>query len=137
MTAGSSGPRELLKLAVQHPDQLDVDLRRAAGQACSAIPPTCRSARSSELSGEWSAHDDAWMRRLSDAAPDDSVRSVINELAVEPIQVDEAALDRYAREQLGRARERVLTLQIDELRSKMQRLESEDPGRTLRCSQSS
>ena len=71
--------------------------------------------------------DGGWMQRLSDAAPDDSVRSVINELAVEPIHVDESTLDRYAREQLGRARERVLTLQIDELRSKMQRLESEDP----------
>jgi DNA primase len=69
-----------------------------------------------------------WMQQLADAAPDDSVRSVINELAVEPIQVEEQALDRYAREQLGRARERVLTLQIDELRSKMQRLESEDPA---------
>jgi DNA primase len=72
--------------------------------------------------------DAMWMQRLSDAAPDDSVRSVINELAVEPIQVEEATLDRYAREQLGRARARVLTLQIDELRSKMQRLESEDPA---------
>ena len=48
--------------------------------------------------------DDTWMQRLSDAAPDDSVRSIINELAVEPIQVEEPALDRYAREQLGRAR---------------------------------
>ena len=59
---------------------------------------------------------------------DDTVRSILNELAVEPIQVEEAALDRYATEQLGRARERVLTLKIDQLRSRMQRLESEDPG---------
>jgi DNA primase len=67
------------------------------------------------------------MHRLTEAAPDDSVRSILNELAVEPIQVAESALDRYAREQLGRARERVLSLKIDELRSRMQRLESEDP----------
>jgi DNA primase len=71
--------------------------------------------------------DDAWMHRLMDAAPDDSVRSILNELAVDPIQVADSALDRYAREQLGRARERVLSLRIDELRSRMQRLESEDP----------
>ena len=68
------------------------------------------------------------MQRLSSAAPDDTVRSIVNELAVEPIQVAEGSLDRYAREQLGRARERVLTKQIEELRSRMQRLESEDPA---------
>lgn len=119
------GPRELLKLAVQHPDQLDATFDELPANMFSH--PAYVQVRTiiGAIGGVASA-DGAWMQRLSDAAPDDSVRSVINELAVEPIQVDESALDRYAREQLGRARERVLTLQIDELRSKMQRLESED-----------
>ncbi len=122
-----AGPRELLKLAVQHPDKLDATFDELPTNMFSH--PAYVQVRSiiGTIGGVVS-DDDAWMQRLSDAAPDDSVRSVINELAVEPIQVDESTLDRYAREQLGRARERVLTLQIDELRSKMQRLESEDPA---------
>jgi DNA primase len=121
------GPRELLKLAVQYPtkvgaafDELPADLFGHPGYVavCQAI---------NEVGGVASGAD-RWMSRLSDAAPDDSVRSLINELAVDPIQVPESALDRYAREQLGRARERVLTKQIEELRSRMQRLQTEDPA---------
>jgi DNA primase len=120
------GPRELLKLAVQHPDKLDGTFDELPANMFSH--PAYVQVRTiiGTVGGVVSA-DGTWMQRLSNAAPDDSVRSVINELAVEPIQVAESTLDRYAREQLGRARERVLTLQIDELRSKMQRLESEDP----------
>ena len=122
-----AGPRELLKLAVQHPDKLDATFDELPANMFSH--PAYVQVRSIiGTVGGVASEDASWMQRLSDAAPDDSVRSVINELAVEPIQVDESTLDRYAREQLGRARERVLTLQIDELRSKMQRLESEDPA---------
>ena len=121
-----AGPRELLKLAVQHPGKLDSTFDELPANMFSH--PAYVQVRSIiGTVGGVASEDSTWMQRLSDAAPDDSVRSVINELAVEPIQVDESTLDRYAREQLGRARERVLTLQIDELRSRMQRLESEDP----------
>jgi DNA primase len=120
------GPRELLKLAVQYPtkvgaafDRLPADLFGHPGYVavCQTIIDV----------GGVASGPDQWMSRLSAAAPDDSVRSILNELAVEPIQVPENAVDRYAREQLGRARERVLTKQIEELRSRMQRLETEDP----------
>lgn len=119
------GPRELLKLAVQHPGRLDASFDELPASMFSH--PAYVEVRTiiATVGGVASA-DAVWMQRLSEAAPDDSVRSFINELAVEPIQVEESTLDRYAREQLGRARARVLTLQIDELRSKMQRLESED-----------
>jgi DNA primase len=120
------GPRELLKLAVQHPDKLDASFDELPASLFSH-PAYVQVRKTMAAAGGVAGADDGWMRRLSESASDDSVRSVINELAVEPIQVSELALDRYAREQLGRARERVLTLQIDELRSKMQRLESEDP----------
>ena len=121
-----AGPRELLKLAVQHPDKLDATFDELPANMFSH-PAYVQVRAIIGTVGGVASEDPSWMQRLSDAAPDDSVRSVINELAVEPIQVDESTLDRYAREQLGRARERVLTLQIDELRSRMQRLESEDP----------
>ncbi len=121
-----AGPRELLKLAVQHPGKLDSTFDELPANMFSH-PAYVQVRAIIGTVGGVASEDSTWMQRLSDAAPDDSVRSVINELAVEPIQVDESTLDRYAREQLGRARERVLTLQIDELRSRMQRLESEDP----------
>ena len=121
------GPRELLKLAVQYPakvgiafDELPADLFGHPGYVAVCLTII-------EVGGVASGSD-RWMSRLSDAAADDSVRSLINELAVDPIQVPENALDRYAREQLGRARERVLTKQIEELRSRMQRLQTEDPA---------
>ena len=120
------GPRELLKLAVQQPsvvgagfDELPAELFGHPGYVavCNAII----------AAGGVSSADGQWLPRVSAAAADDSVRSLVTELAVEPIQVSDAALDRYAKEQLGRARERVLTRRIEELRSRMQRLESEDP----------
>ena len=121
------GPRELLKLAVQYPvkvgvafDELPADLFGHPGYV--AVCQTIIGV------GGVASGPDRWMPRLSAAAPDDSVRSLINELAVDPIQVPENSLDRYAREQLGRARERVLTKQIEELRSRMQRLQTEDPA---------
>ncbi len=122
-----AGPRELLKLAVQHPDKLDGSFDELSAGLFSH-PAYVQVRKIIATAGGVVSADASWMRRLSEAAPDDSVRSVINELAVEPIQVADGTLDRYAREQLGRARERVLTLQIDELRSKMQRLESQDPA---------
>jgi DNA primase len=121
------GPRELLKLAVQYPGRLDASFDELPASMFSH-PAYVQVRKIMASVGGVATARSTWMQLLSDAAPDDSVRSVINELAVEPIQVEEQALDRYAREQLGRARERVLTLQIDELRSKMQRLESEDPA---------
>ncbi len=122
-----AGPRELLKLAVQHPSKLDATFDELPADLFSH-PAYVQVKTIIATIGGVASEDGKWMQRLAEAAPDDSVRSVINELAVEPIQVEESALDRYTREQLGRARARVLTLQIDELRSKMQRLESEDPA---------
>ena len=122
-----TGPRELLKLAVQHPARLDASFDELPADLF-GHPAYIEVRRTIESAGGVAKADQHWLNRLSDAASDDTVRSILNELAVEPIQVEEVALDRYATEQLGRARERVLTLQIDQLRSRMQRLESEDPG---------
>jgi DNA primase len=118
----------LLKLAVQQPTRLDASFDQLPASLF-AHPAYIEIFRTiARAGGVVAAGAGSWIPRLSDAAADDSVRSVITELAVDPIHVDDAGLDRYAREQLGRARERVVTLRIDELRSRMQRLESEDPA---------
>jgi DNA primase len=120
------GPRELLKLAVQYPDKLGPGFDELPAEMF-GHPGYVAVCRTIITAGGVASADDRWMSRLSEAAADDSVRSLTTELAVEPIQVSEGTLDRYAREQLGRARERVLSRQIEDLRSRMQRLESEDP----------
>ena len=65
---------------------------------------------------------------MSEHAANDAVRSVINELSVEPIPIDEGSLPRFAREQLSRAKESAVSVRIEELRSRMQRLEGGDQG---------
>jgi DNA primase len=121
------GPRELLKLAVQYPMKVDAAFDDLAPELF-GHPGYVAVCQTIVDAGGVASANDRWLSRLASVASDDSLRSIINELAVEPIQVPTTALDRYAREQLGRARERVLTKQIEELRSKMQRLASEDPA---------
>jgi DNA primase len=115
----------LLKLAVQHPKLLDASFDSLQASLFGHPAYVEVDATIARAGGVASA-DDSWFERVSKEAPDDVLRSIITELAVEPIQVPEPSLERYAREQLGRAREKVLSLQIDELRSRMQRLETGD-----------
>ncbi|HVQ88418.1 MAG TPA: DNA primase [Actinomycetes bacterium] len=120
------GERELLKLAMQYPDLL--------GKSFDELPdsffthPAYRAVTTSiaAAGGIGAAEGNAWIPLVSDKAANDAVRSIINELSVEPLRTDGGALNRYAREQLARAEERVLSGRIDELRSRMQRLEDTD-----------
>jgi DNA primase len=118
--------RELLKLALQHPELL--------GSEFNSLPedffghPAYRAVRTAiaAAGGVERTADEQWIRRVSDVSANDAVRSIVNELAVEPMPTGESALERYAREQLARAQARALSQQIDELRSKMQRLAADD-----------
>lgn len=118
--------RELLKLALQHPDLLDPAFNTLPDQFFRH--PAYQAVRTSIVTagGIDGNADDKWVRRVSEASANDAVRSMVNELAVEPMPAGENALDRYAREQLARAQALVLSQQIDELRSKMQRLAADD-----------
>ena len=118
--------RELLKLAIQHPQLLGKSFDELPNSFFTHPAYRAVTASISAAGGIGAADGKAWIPLVSDRAANDAVRSVINELAVEPLRTDGGALERYAREQLARAEERVMSGRIDELRSSMQRLEGID-----------
>jgi DNA primase len=63
-----------------------------------------------------------WVGRLQEAAETDSVRELVTELAVEALQVKDEDDPRYAASLVARLEEMALTRQIQELKSKLQRL---------------
>ena len=118
--------RELLKFALQQPQLVakgfeDVPIAVFTHPAYAAV-----SLAISNAGGVPSVEKQSWIAEVNGKAANDAVRSVINELSVEPIPAEGGALERYAREQVARAREQALSVQIDSMRSQMQRLESED-----------
>jgi DNA primase len=66
--------------------------------------------------------DRAWLDAVLDACPDDSVRSVVNELAVAPLPTDEAD-QRYAQSVIARLLEIDASRRITDLKSRLQRIE--------------
>ncbi len=68
----------------------------------------------------------AWVERVRQEAIDEVVRSLVTELAVEPLRLDGDPDARYAGEQVARIRERVVTRQVVELRSQLQRVDPAD-----------
>lgn len=67
-----------------------------------------------------------WVDRVREAAPDAVVASLVTELAVEPLRLDGAPDSRYVGEQSARVRERLVTRQVVELRSQLQRVDPTD-----------
>lgn len=63
-----------------------------------------------------------WIEQVSAAAADDSVRSLVTELAVEPPRAAEDAMEGYARAIVARLREVVATRRITALKSSLQRM---------------
>jgi DNA primase len=59
---------------------------------------------------------------VQEGAETDSVRDLVTELAVEPLQTTEAEAPRYAKALLARLEEMALTRRIQELKSRLQRL---------------
>jgi DNA primase len=118
--------RELLKLALQYPQLLDEGFNDLPTDFFThpAYRATCTAITGA--GGVPKGEDKSWIARVSEHSANDAVRSMVNELAVEPMPIGGGALERYAREQLARAQEKVLSLQIDDLRSRMQRLEASD-----------
>jgi len=64
----------------------------------------------------------AFLVAVREAAPDDTVRSLVTELAVEPLPCGEAERPAYAVGQLARLQEVTLQRQIVELKGRLQRL---------------
>jgi DNA primase len=120
--------REALKLAVQRPalcgpafDALGAGCFAAAAvhSAAFAVIGSCGGAVSAAGGGR------EWAEQLRNAAPDDSVRAFITQLAVEPARAPRADGEpdaRYATEVLARVEELAVSRQISAIKSRLQRL---------------
>ncbi|MFE0175472.1 DNA primase [Streptomyces sp. NPDC059002] len=122
--------RELLKLALQHP-QLVSPAFDAYGVDEFTAPPYAAVRQCVEEAGGAEAgieEPQAYLARVLDAAPDDTVRRMVTELAVEAIlrkTVDEV----YAGQQLVEVRRRAVVRRITEIQGSLARLgQGADPA---------
>ncbi|MFE0045986.1 DNA primase [Streptomyces albireticuli] len=115
--------RELLKLALQRPE-LVAPAFDAYGEDEFTAAPYVLVRRAIEEAGGVTAATDGYLARVRDVAPDDTVRSLITELAVEAIRnknVDEV----YAGIQLVQVRLRAVERRIQEVQGSLIRLGSQ------------
>ncbi|MGV9252513.1 DNA primase [Streptomyces sp. NPDC003697] len=116
--------RELLKLALQRPelvspafDAYGIDEFTAAPYA--AVRRTIMDAGGAELG----VHDpQEYLVRVREAAPDDTVRAMVTELAVEAIMLRKDADETYAGAQLVTVRRRAVERRIRDVQSALTRL---------------
>ncbi len=115
--------REALKLAIQRPalagpmfDALERDVFRAPVHA--GVYDAVRAAGGA-AAGSGGAE---WVTRVREEAADDTVRTLVTELAVEPPHSDGDADERYATAILARLEELWASRGIAELKSRLQRL---------------
>ncbi|MDI5961471.1 DNA primase [Streptantibioticus silvisoli] len=119
--------RELLKLALQYP-QLVAPAFDAYGEDEFTGPPYAAVRRAIAEAGGTEGADADYLRRVSDAAPDNMTRSMITELAVEAVQ--SKSPDVYAGRILVDVRLQAVKRREAELRSEAARLGmSPDPER--------
>ncbi|MHB2023853.1 MAG: DNA primase [Mycobacteriales bacterium] len=115
--------REALKLAVQRP-ALTGPLFDSIDEESFSDPRYAAVRGLIELCGGTgaTAGGPAWVASLRGSAPDDSLRSLVTELAVEPLNCSEDGLDRYCAALLARLQEVTVTRSIQQVRSKLQRV---------------
>ncbi|MET7637953.1 DNA primase [Streptomyces sp. NPDC005438] len=116
--------RELLKLALQHP-QLVAPAFDAYLPDEFTAPPYAQVRRAIEEAGGVEAADRDYLDRVREAAPDDTVRSLITELAVESPRLRRQVDETYAGMQLVAVRRAAVNERIRELEGSALRLESE------------
>ncbi|CAN5665236.1 DNA primase [soil metagenome] len=116
--------RESLKLALQRPalvgpvfDALDAEVFTAAGYAAVRRAVAAAGGVHSAESGE------RWVTRVLEHAGGAPTRSLVTELAVEPLRTaDHDDSERYAGAVIARLREMATTRRVTELKSRLQRL---------------
>lgn len=113
--------RELLKLALQRPELVSPAFD-AYGEDEFTAPPYAAVRRAVEVAGGAEGADADYLRRVRDAAPDDTVRAMVTELAVEPLHTRRDADEAYAGEQLVRVRQSAVNHRIREVQGTLQRL---------------
>ncbi|MFF7211418.1 DNA primase [Streptomyces sp. NPDC008238] len=111
--------RELLKLALQHPGLVSPAFDAYGEDEFTAPPYTAVRRAIAEAGGAESA-DDGYLARVRDVAPDDTVRSMVTELAVEAVM--HKAPDIYAGEVLVRVRLLAVDRRVAEVRASLARL---------------
>jgi DNA primase len=115
--------REAAKLVVQRP-ALAGPVFDGLGEECFTSPAyaAIRAAVAKAGGAARSGGGAEWVARVAEAAETDSVRDLVTELAVEPLQVVDEDDPRYAEAVLVRLEEMALTRRIQELKSRLQRL---------------
>ncbi|MBQ1088087.1 DNA primase [Streptomyces sp. B93] len=123
--------RELLKLALQRPELVSPAFDAYGVDEFTAAPyAAVRQAILDAGGAEYGTQDpQEYLVRVRDAAPDDAVRAMVTELAVEAIMrrtVDET----YAGEQLVAVRRRAVARRLTDLQSALTRLGHTDPAQS-------
>ncbi|MFD9319921.1 DNA primase [Streptomyces sp. NPDC060053] len=123
--------RELLKLALQRPELVSPAFDAYGIDEFTAAPyAAVRQAIQDAGGAEFGVKDgQEYLVRVREAAPDDAVRAMVTELAVEAIMrrsVDE----NYAGEQLVTVRRRAVTRRITDLQGTLTRLGHTDPAQS-------
>ncbi|MEC4017678.1 DNA primase [Streptomyces sp. H27-D2] len=126
--------RELLKLALQHPHLVSPAFD-AYGEDEFTAPPYAAVRRAIEEAGGATEAPDDYIAQVRDSAPNDSVRSLVTELTVEPIHrrtVDEV----YAGVQLVSVRLRAVERRVAEVQASMLRIGSQPEAGEIAAVQS-
>ncbi len=116
--------RESLKLALQWPVVVGPHFDALDGQSFT-VPAFAEIRQAIADAGGLGAgiSGEAWIGAVRDKAPDDRVRTHITALAVEDIRIDvEGAEERYASSMLARLQELDTTRQVEQVKSKLQRV---------------
>ncbi|WP_448319403.1 DNA primase [Streptomyces sp. CO7] len=116
--------RELIKLALQRPELVSPAFDAYGVDEFTAPPyAAVRQAVMDAGGADLGAQDpQEYLIRVRDAAPDDTVRSMVTELAVEAIMVRRPVDENYAGEQLVAVRRRAVDRRIQEVQSSLARL---------------
>ena len=118
--------REALKLAVQRPALCGPAFDALGPSAFTAAAHTAVQELIDGCGGTTGAADARqWATRLRDRAPDEQTRSLVTQLAVEPLRVPRADGEpdaRYADAILARVEELVVSRKIVQVKSRLQRL---------------
>ncbi|MFC0600939.1 DNA primase [Streptomyces palmae] len=113
--------RELLKLALQRPELVSPAFD-AYGEDEFTGPPYAAVRRAIEEAGGTTAADADYLARVRETAPDDTVRAMVTELAVEPLHTRRDPDEAYAGVQLVAVRLAAVNQRVTEVRGTLQRL---------------
>ncbi|MDT0345208.1 DNA primase [Streptomyces litchfieldiae] len=119
--------RELLKLALQFPALVSPAFDAYGEDEFTAAPYAVVRRAIGEAGGAGAA-DDGYLERVAEAAPDDGVRTLIRELAVEPLNMPrrrQQEADVYAGRRLVQVRLAAVDRRIRELESAARRAEAQ------------